>query len=134
MTIGPEPRIRMRSRSSRLGTDGLDEPVELVEGVVRARAGLGVVLDRRALDLEQLEPLDRAVVEVDVCERGLAEVGRPAHGLVSLDAPAAVRGADREAVVLRGDLDAARAQVLDRVVGPAVAEGQLERLEADGLA
>ena len=37
----------------------------------------------------------------------------------------------REAVVLRGDLDAPGLQVLDRVVGAAVAERQLERLQAD---
>ena len=37
----------------------------------------------------------------------------------------------REAVVLGGDLDAAALQVLDRVVGAAVAEGQLEGLEAE---
>jgi hypothetical protein len=33
-------------------------------------------------------------------------------------------------VVLGGDLDAPGLQVLDRVVGAAVAEGQLERLQA----
>src|SRR3954451_3955652 len=114
MTIGPEPRMRIFWRSSLRGTDRLQEAIELVQGVVRPRAGLRVVLDRRALDLEQLEALDRAVVEVDVGERGLAEVGGPAHRLIGLDAPTAVRGAHREAVVLRGDLDAPGAQVLDR--------------------
>src|SRR3954451_15862080 len=113
MTIGPEPRMRIFWRSSLRGTDRLQEAIELVQGVVRTRARLGVVLDRRALDLEQLEALDRAVVEVDVGQRGLAEVGAPAHRLVGLHAPAAVRRRDREAVVLGGDLDPAGAQVLD---------------------
>ena len=43
----------------------------------------------------------------------------------------AVRAGDREAVVLGGDVDAARLQVLDRVVGAAVAEGQLVGLQTD---
>ena len=60
--------------------------------------------------------LDRAVVEVDVRELRLAEVGlQPLPGLA----------AHREAVVLRGDRDPAGAQVLDRVVAAAVAEGSL---------
>src|SRR3954452_5357531 len=134
MTIGPEPRMRILCRSSLRGTDGLQEAVELVQGVVGPRPGLGVVLDGRALDLQQLEALHRAVVEVDVSQGRGAEVGLPAHRLVGLHAPAPVGGADREAVVLRGDLDLARAQVLDRVVGAAVAEGELVGLQADALA
>src|SRR5919197_1020529 len=101
MTIGPDPRMRILWRSSRLGTaaasrraqrtgsarasrsgrDRFQEAIELVERVVGPRAGLRVVLDRRALDLEELEALDRAVVEVDVGERGLPEVRAPADGL-----------------------------------------------------
>ena len=116
------------------GTDGLQEAVELVERVVRAGPGLGVVLDRRGLDLEQLQPLDGAVVEVDVRQRGGAEVGVPAHRLVGVEPLRAARALDREAVVLRRDLDPPRPQVLDRVVGAAVAEGQLVGLQADRLA
>ena len=67
-------------------------------------------------------------------QRRRAEVGLPAHRLVGLDAPSAVRRPDGEAVVLGGDLDLAGAQVLDRVVGAAVAEGELVGLQADGLA
>jgi hypothetical protein len=81
-----------------------------------------VVLDAAGGHVEQPQPLDGAVVEVHVRELGLAEVGlQPRAGL----AP------DREAVVLRGDRDAVGAQVLDRVVGAAVAERELERLEPD---
>src|SRR4051812_18502091 len=104
MTIGPEPRIRILLMSSLRGTDGLQEAVELVERVVRAGPRLGVVLDGRAVDLEQLQALDGAVVEVDVRQRGLAEVRLPAHRLVGLDAQTAVWRRHGEAVVLRRDL------------------------------
>src|SRR3954453_21119870 len=100
MTIGPEPRIRILWRSSLLGTDGLQEAVELVERVVRPRPRLGVVLHRRAVDLEQLETLDHAGVEVDAGQGRPPEVGLPAHGLVRLHAPGTVRRPDGEAVVL----------------------------------
>src|SRR5690606_35647513 len=43
----------------------------------------------------------------------------------------AVGRAHREAVVLRGDVDAPARQVLDRVVGAAMAEGELERLQPE---
>ena len=54
-------------------------------GVVRAGAGLGVVLDGRAGDVPQHQALDRAVVEVQLGELGDAEVGLPADRLVALD-------------------------------------------------
>src|SRR3954454_13805913 len=119
MTIGPEPRIRILWRSSRLGmrADLVEEPVEEVEAVVRAGAGLGVVLDGAAGHIEERQALDGAVVEVEVAERRGAEIGLPADGLVGLDGLLPARAEDREAVVLRGDLDAAGLEVLDRVVG-----------------
>src|SRR4051812_48072440 len=122
MTIGPEPRIRILWRSSRRGTGHLpDEVVEEPERIVRAGAGLRVVLDAPGRDVEQPDALDGPVVEVHVGELGLPEVAlEPLAGLA----------AHGEAVVLRGDRDAARAQVLDRMVGPAVAERQLEGLQA----
>src|SRR4051794_38064249 len=124
MTIGPEPRMRIFSMSSRLGMGGdlLQEPVEEVEAVVRAGTGLGVVLDRGAGDVEERQPLHRAVVEVEVRQLRGAEVRLPAHGLVGVDRLLATRAEDGEAVVLRGDLDAAGLEVLDRMVGAAVAE------------
>src|SRR3954471_4996644 len=132
MTIGPEPRMRIFSMSSLRGMGGdlLQEAVEEIEAVVRAGPGLGVVLDRGAGDVEQREALDRPVVEVEVRELGGAEVGLPAHGLVGVDRLLASRPEHGEAVVLRGDLDAAGLEVLDRVVAPAVAERELERLQA----
>src|SRR3954454_19017845 len=112
MTIGPAPRIRILWRSSRRGMHLLQEAIEEIEAVVRAGAGLGVVLDRPAGDVEERQALDRAVVEVEVAERGGTEVGLPAHGLVAVDGPLAARPEHREAVVLRGDLDAAGLEVL----------------------
>ena len=81
-------------------------------------------------DVEQLESLDRAVVEVDVRERRGPEVGLPAHRLVAVDRALPAGSERREAVVLRGDLDTAGGEVAHGMVGAAVAEGQLERLEA----
>ena len=77
---------------------------------MRARRGLGVELER--LEAVAAEALDGAVVERDV-----ADLGRVARR-------------DREAVVLRGDEDALRAGDADGVVGAAVAERELERLQA----
>src|SRR5436309_6993500 len=114
MMIGPEPRIRILWRSSRR-TNLLQKPVEEIQRVVRSWPGLRVVLDGGAGDLEQRQPLDGAVVEVDVAERGRAEVRLPAHRLVDVDPRAPVRPDHREAVVLRRDLDPSRGEVLDRV-------------------
>src|ERR1700689_1188807 len=97
--------------------DPLQEAVEQVQAVVRAGSGLGVVLDGPAGDLEQLESLDGAVVEVDVRERSRAEVGLPAPRLVAVDRAPAARPERGEAVVLRGDLDAPGLQVADGMVG-----------------
>ena len=120
--------------SSRLGIGERQEAVEEVAGVVRAGAGLGVVLDGRAGDVAQHQALDGAVVEVEVGQLGDAEVGLPADRLVALDPRLAARALDGEAVVLRGDVDPAAGQVLDRVVGAAMAEGQLVGLQADRAA
>src|SRR4051812_39031682 len=117
--------MRILWRSSLRGIrppDLVQVVVEEAEAVVRARAGLGVVLHAAGGDVEQAQPLDGAVVEVDVRELGLAEVRLQARAWLA---------ADREAVVLRRDRDPVGAQVLDRVVGAAVAERELERLEPD---
>ena len=111
-----------------------DEPVEQMESVVGPGSRLGVVLHGGALHVFQGEPLDGAVVQIDVGQLGGAEVGLPAHGLVFVDRPGAVRAEDRKAVVLAGDLDDAGGQVLHRVVGAMVAERQLVGGEPDRLA
>ena len=94
-------------------SNSVDELVEEAEGVVGAGARLGVVLDAAGGDVEQADSLDRVVVEVHVGQLRGAEVG--------LD-DLARRSGDREAVVLARDRDPAGPQVLDRVVGAAVAE------------
>src|SRR4051794_31483857 len=111
-----------------------EEAVEEMAGVVRAGAGLRVVLDGGAGDVAQDQALDRAVVEVQLRELGDAEVGVPADRLVALDLRLAAGADDGEAVVLGGDVDPPRLQVLDRVVGAAMAEGELVGLKADGAA
>ena len=99
-----------------------------------ARAGLRVVLDGGAGDVLEREPLDGAVIQVDVGQLGGAEVGLPADRLVGVDRPGAARTEHGEAVVLAGDLGAAGRQVLDRVVGAVVAERELVGLKPDGPA
>ena len=96
--------------------------------------GLRVVLDGAGARLGQPQALDGAVVEVEVGQLGGAEVGLPAHRAVAVDRALAARAEHGEAVVLARDLDAAGLEVLDRVVGAAVAEAQLVGLEADGAA
>src|SRR3712207_2766338 len=116
MAIGPEPRTRMRWRSVLRGTGDLpDEVVEELERVVRPRPRLRVVLDAAGGHIEQADALHRAVVEVEARELDGAVIG------LATDRRVGQRPLDREAVVLRGDRDPPRAQVLDRVVGAAVA-------------
>src|SRR5215211_234080 len=131
MTIGPEPMTRILRRSSLRGNQSLHEPIEEVQSVMRPRAGLRVVLHGRARHVAQDQALDRAVVQVQLLELRDAEVRLPAHGLVGGDRSLAVRAEHREAVVLRGDLDSTRLQVLHRVVRAAMAERQLEGVEPD---
>src|SRR4051812_9787411 len=116
MTIGPEPRMRIFSMSSLRGMGGdlLQEAVEEGEAVVRAGPRLGGGLDGGGGDVGGREALHRAVVEVEVRQLRGAEVGLPAHGLVGVDGLLAAGAEDREAVVLRRDLDAAGLEVLDR--------------------
>src|ERR1700730_3743220 len=108
--------------------NAVQEAVEQEQAVGRAGAGLRVVLNGPSGYLKQLQPLDRAVVEVDVRERRLPEVGLPAHRLVGVDRPRTAWRDRGEAVVLGGDLDASGLEIPDRMVCSAVAERQLERL------
>ena len=97
-----------------------EEDAKAVEergGVVRAGAGLGVVLDGEGREGLVAEALDGAVVEVDVRDLELRRER--------------VRE-DREVVVLRGDLHLARRQLLHRMVAPVVPEREPPRLRAAG--
>src|ERR1700744_3219788 len=110
------------------------EAVEEMDAVVRSGSRPRAVLDAAAGGAEQRQSLDSPVVEVDVRELRGAEVGVPAHRLVAVDRLLPAGAEHREAVVLRGDLDASGLEVLDGVVGAAVPERQLERLQPERAA
>ena len=82
---------------------------------------LGVVLDGLDRQRRVAQALDRAVVEVELAD---AEAGPRRQRLAD----------DLDLVVLGRDLDAARVEVLDRVVRAVVAEAQAARLGAGGAA
>ena len=86
--------------------DHLDEALEQVVAVAGAGGGFGVVLDREGRPVLDPQALVGAVEQRDVAD---------------LDVLGQGLGVDHEAVVLAGDLDPAGGQVLDRVVGAAVA-------------
>src|SRR5947208_876271 len=75
--MGPEPMTSTERRSSRLDMARAfhqrAERVELPRRVVRARRRLGVVLHAERGRVEQPDPLDHPVVEVDVADLGPAE-------------------------------------------------------------
>src|SRR4051794_16234883 len=84
---------------------------------MRSRRRLGVVLDgEHGLALVP-ETFERLVVEVDVRVFDIVRVQRI--------------GIDCEAVILRRDLDASAAQILDRMIAAAVSELQLVRAAAE---
>src|SRR5512134_1871889 len=115
MTIGPAPITQMDARSGRRGiAELLDPGLDLRPRVVRARARLGVELERARPLAREGKPLDGAVVEGDVRDRRAV-------------------AAHSEAVVLARDEDAARRELEHRVVRATVAERELERLEAGRL-
>src|SRR5271155_4899645 len=121
MTIGPAPMIMIDLMSVRLGivlvsgrrgsgrlvVDQADEPLEEIVRILRSGRRFGMVLDREDGAVGHPEPLVRAVEERDV--RG-HRIGRQALGL------------DPEAVILAGDLDLAGLEILDRMIGAAMAE------------
>ena len=107
------PRLARRGRH--------DEPVEDGERVERAGRALGVVLDRLDRQLAVAQPLDGAVVEVD-----LADPEADAAGQRLAD--------DLDLVVLGRHLDQPQLEVLDRVVGAVVPEPQPRRVRARGAA
>src|SRR4029434_9619050 len=114
MTLGPDPITQINRRSRRLGECAhlLYPALEQRPCIVRARARLGVELDRAGTQARKLEPFDRAVVEGDVsC---LAIRARP----------------HREAVVLRRYEHAVGRPLEHGVIGTAVPEWKLEGLVA----
>ena len=129
------------------------ESGEQVVSIGRSGRRLGVVLHRESRDVKECDALGRAVIEVHVRELNAAEalvahnrsyvlfhpeaqvINVLGHTCRLLGDKLAKRGEqDAEAVVLRGDLDAMRAQVHDGVVAAAMAEHELFDLCAGGLA
>src|SRR6266481_2419236 len=130
MMIGPDPMTSTDLRSSRLGMPSLHQLAELSEQagrVVRSGRGLRVVLDAESRRVQQPQALDHAVVEVDVGDLGWPEVG--VEDSAGLPGPGGQR--DGEAMIVAGDLHPAGAQVLHRLVHPAVAETKLVGAEAE---
>src|SRR5207253_8081290 len=99
-------------------------------GVMRTRRRFGMVLDGERREVETTQSLQGPVVEVPVRQRDTAELavndrrrGRNAAGRRSLPAPTS--RIHRESVVVRRDLDAARLEILDRLVDAPVSEPEL---------
>src|SRR6267143_749860 len=105
--IGPAPMIRMLSISVRLGilAHQSDKALEQVVAVLRARARLRVILDRKYRLSDHPQPFVGLVEE--------REMGR-------LDGPRQAFEVDDKTMVLSGDLDLAGAQILHRVIGAAM--------------
>src|SRR5216683_1727407 len=118
MTIGPAPIIKMLSISVRLGmlVHQRDKPFEEVMAVLRAGARLRMVLNRK----HRLADDPQTLI-------GLVEK-RQMRGL---DSSGQALGLDDEAVILAGDLDRSGQQILDRVIGAAMAARHLSRCAAE---
>src|ERR1035437_7500006 len=113
MMMGPEPMIRMRWRSLRLGMlfGPAHQPGEIVEQIVRivrAGRGFGMVLHTEYRLAAVAEAFERPIVQIDVGDFDLAQVERiRVHG---------------EPVIVRGDLDAPGEFIAHRMVGAAMSE------------
>ena len=127
MTTGPLPRMRTEAGFGPGGLTGRsirgrgDEPVEHGQGIERSGRALGVVLDGLDGQLGVAQALDRPVVEVELAD---PEPGRRRQRLAD----------DLDLVVLGGHLDESELHVLDRVVGPVMAEPQPAGVGAGGPA
>src|SRR5262245_47804862 len=100
---------RVWPTSAGLGSDRLHELVEQRAGVVRTRGCLGVVLHREDRFFSVSQPLDRAIVEIDVRDLEL----RSARDRVVL-------AGHREAMVLRRDEDVAARHLADGMIPAAM--------------
>src|SRR5271168_1687624 len=118
MTIGPAPMIRMLSMSVRLGIrrHQRDKPLEQVMAVLWPWARLRMVLHR------EHRPTDDAQSFIGIVEQRQVGWLDPARQAIRLD---------DKAVVLAGDLDRAGQQILDRMVGAAMAARHLAGTAAE---
>src|SRR5215467_6575852 len=149
--MGPEPMTSTERRSSRFGTarpsasaaparrarpllhEGA-ERVELPGRIVRPRRGLRVILDAECGRIQQPDPLDYPVIEVDVADLGPAEgcVERPGRiQIMHNEGPVAAGRRNGEPVVVAGDLHPAGGEVFDRLVDAAVPEPELVGAQAE---
>src|SRR5947199_4604919 len=130
MTMGPEPTTIAVLTSARLGIGPTPSarslgPLELrreisedVSVVPGSRSRLGMVLHGEDREFPVGHALDRAVVQIPVRHLEL----RTWEGV----------GIDREAVVLRRDVDAPRTKVFHGLVPAALPEFQFERRPSEG--
>src|SRR5260370_18480470 len=125
MMMGPEPMMRMRWRSLRVGMlfclpYQFGEVVEQVVRIVRTGRGFGMVLHTEYRLAAMAETLQRLIVQIDVGDFDLAQIERiRVHG---------------EPVIVRGDLDAAGEFVAHRMDGAAMSELMLVGVHAEGEA
>jgi len=105
--IGPEPTIRMRWMSLRLGIllHQPDEIFEQIERIVRARSRFRMILHAEHGMISMTEAFESIVVQIGVCDFDFVKIQR-------------VR-IDREAVVMRSDFHFACNAVQDRMVAAA---------------
>ena len=94
---------------------------------MRSGGGFGVVLHGERGNVHALQTLHHIVVQIDMRDEHLAVLAVLERGVDGL----ADRGVDREAVIVRGDLDLAGGHVLHRLVDATVAELQLVGAEAE---
>src|SRR5271165_5363908 len=112
MTMGPAPMIRMLSRSVRLGilVHQRDKPLKQIVTVLWTRARLGMVLHRKYRLTDDPQAFVAVVEQRNVGRLNpLRQTGR----------------IDHKSMVLASNLDLAGGEVLDRVVGAAVAARHL---------
>src|SRR4029453_17277177 len=104
----------------------ISEPVKEVAGIVRAGGRLWVVLHRKGQQLTvrggEVDSLDHVVIEADV-----ADLSRAVRRLV----PLCGLGSYRKAVIVRGHLHLAGAEVHYRLIDAAMAVAPLEGAEAE---
>src|SRR5512141_474254 len=91
---------------------------------MRARRGLGVILDRKHRAIDRGQSFDRMIVQTQMSYQNLTERCIDDRRSFRYRADRAVHRYS-EIVVLRGDLDPSRAEVHDRMVGAMMAELQL---------
>ena len=96
----------------------LHEFTKEILSVVGPWRGLGVILDGKDGKFLMPHPFERSVIEVQLCDFDLIGIERV--------------GIDRESMILRGDHDPTGLEVLDRLIGPPMAEFQFERPSTKG--